>query len=238
MEKISTLSIRENAFKQIRKEILNQQLRPGEKLSEAELADRLGISRTPVREALHKLELEGLVEIQPRKHCLVIGITPECLSEINLIRSELEPLASSHAVDHLTEEDLKYLDMLLQKSIHYHSEGDLPNLMKVHDEFHQLIIKASKLKRVVKILENMHDYIVSFRFSFLSRRELVERSIQEHAEILKALESKDKRKVESLVRNHLKGISEYESVVLEDTFGKLSKGGEWQADSLSSKIGK
>ncbi|MBO8164616.1 MAG: GntR family transcriptional regulator [Brevibacillus sp.] len=216
MEKITTLSIRENVFEQIRKSILNHQFKPGDKLIESELAEKLGVSRTPVREALHKLELEGLVEIHPRKYCLVKGITHECLIEINLIRSQLEPFAAKYAVDNLTDQELAHLEKLLDESVIHHEKRDVDNLMRVNDEFHQTIIKASRLNRIIKILENMHDYIVSFRRSFMSRPELVERSIREHREILLALKERDKEKVEALFIKHLKGISEYETVVLED----------------------
>jgi len=216
MQKIEPVSIRDTVFKQLRKSILNQEFKPGDKLVELDLANQLGVSRTPVREALHKLELEGLVEIHPRKYCLVKGITYECIFEINLIRSHLEPVAARHAVDYLNENDLCHLEVLLEQSVKYHELRNVDKLMQVHDEFHQTIIKASRLERIIKILENMHDYVVSFRYCFLSRTDLAERSIIEHKAILPALKQRDKEAVQYLYKKHLEGIFEYEKVVMED----------------------
>nr|WP_275576996.1 FCD domain-containing protein [Thalassobacillus pellis] len=140
----------------------------------------------------------------------------ESINEIHLIRSQLEPLAARHAVDHLTDTDLEYLEGLLQKSAELAKERNVEGLVEVNDIFHQTISKASQLNRIIKILENMHDYVISFRYSFMSREELVNRSLEEHAAILAALKERDKEKVEELTYAHLKGISEYESVVYED----------------------
>jgi DNA-binding GntR family transcriptional regulator len=208
--------IRESAFIQLRKLILTQEIKPGEKLNEKEIADRLGVSRTPVREALHKLELEGLIEIFPRRYCLVKGVTHECIREIHLIRSNLEPIAAYNAVDNLSNEDLEHLALLVKKSSVFASKGNIQEIMNVNDEFHQIINKASNLPRIILILDNMHDYVESFRYSFMSRPDLAQRSIEEHHDILAALQTRDKDLVKRLVTKHLEGITEYEEVILED----------------------
>jgi len=230
--KLKPQSIREMVFKQLRKEILLGVRKPGEKLVESELAKELGVSRTPVREALHKLEQEGLIQVFPRKYSLVIGITNDCLNEINLIRALLEPAAAKQAVKHLTDEQLAELEELLDQSEYYFRKNDIRNLLRVHDAFHQMIIQASKMPRIIQILENMHDYIVRFRISFLSHPELVERSIREHRKILAAAKSRDAEKVEAIFKEHLFGISEYATVALEqnlDIMGELPDEGN---DSL------
>ncbi|TQR12726.1 GntR family transcriptional regulator [Psychrobacillus soli] len=208
--------IRESAFNQLRKMILSQEIKPGEKLNEKEVAEQLGVSRTPVREALHKLELEGLVEIFPRRYCLVKGVTHECIREIHLIRSQLEPIAASIAVNNLTNEDLERLDNLIKLSVEFASKGNVEKIMEANDEFHQIINRASNLSRIIAILENMHDYVEAFRYSFMSRTDLVKRSIEEHQEILAALQTRDKELVKKIVTKHLEGITEYEEVILED----------------------
>jgi DNA-binding GntR family transcriptional regulator len=215
-EKIESLSIRETVYQKVRWKILKGELKRGEKLIEAELAESLGVSRTPVREALHKLEQEGLVEIFPRRYCEVKGITPKCIEEINLIRSLLEPAAAKKATNTLTDEQLVYLEELLNLSELHFADRNVEKLMEVHDEFHQCIIRASGYDRVIQILENMHDYIIRFRYSFLAKSHLVERSIKEHRDILNALKERDPEKVEENYRKHLSGISEYELVVLEE----------------------
>lgn len=232
VEAIKPQSIREMVFKTIRKEILLGRKKPGEKLIEAELAKSLGVSRTPVREALHKLEQEGLVEVFPRKHCLVIGITDKGIEEINLIRASLEPAAAKKAVNHLTDRQLKEMEELLNQSEAFFRKNDIKNLLQVHDKFHQMIISASRLPRVIQILENMHDYIVRFRISFLSHPELVSRSLREHRMILKAIKERDEDKVEMIFKEHLFGISEYANVALEQNLNIMGELPDERNDSL------
>lgn len=216
MIKVESELIRESVFTQLRKRILSQEIKAGEKLNEKDLAEKLGVSRTPVREALHKLELENLVEIFPRRYCLVKGISFESIHEIHLIRSQLEPIAAYYAIDNLTEKDLEYLENLLEQSTFFAEKNNTEKLMSINGEFHQLIYRASHLPRIVNILENMHDYFESFRSSFMSRPDLVQRSLEEHHEILIALKEKDREKVKDSYQKHLEGVLDYEGVILED----------------------
>ena len=216
MKKIENLSIRESVFLKLRELILNNELKPKERLSEAELAENLGVSRTPIREALHKLELEGLVKIFPRRFCKVIGITKDNIHEINLIRLRLEPIVSRDAVKYLTEQQLAYMSNMIEKTEHYFKEMNVEKIMETNDKFHLTIIQASKYKRIVTLLNNLHDYIVTFRHSYMSREKLVQRTINEHNEILSAFLARNENKVETLTEKHLSGILEYEDVVLED----------------------
>lgn len=232
LDKLKPQSIREMVFKKLRKDILLGVRKPGEKLIEGELAKSLGVSRTPVREALHKLEQEGLIEVFPRKYSLVIGITNDCLNEINLIRALLEPAAAKQAVYHLTDEQLKEMEQLLDQSEYYFQKNDIKNLLRVHDAFHQMVITASKLPRVIQILENMHDYIVRFRISFLSHPELVARSIREHKMILEAAKLRDAEKVEAIFKEHLFGIQEYATVALEQNINVMGELPDEGNDSL------
>ncbi|WP_078379791.1 GntR family transcriptional regulator [Sutcliffiella halmapala] len=216
LNKIESVSIASEVFDQLRVKIISGELKNGERLVEMELAKYLGISRTPVREAIQRLEQEGLVEILPRKHCLVKGITFESINEIILIRSLLEPTAARVAATKITDEQLLKLKSYLEMSEMYFQHGRVDELIKVHDLFHAEIIKTSGLNRLVSILENLHDYIVHFRLSFLSRPHLVERSIKEHFEIYEALCSRDPDRVEKVFIKHLSGIKDYAKVVIED----------------------
>lgn len=216
MKRLETLSIRESVFLRVRGLILNQTLNPGQRLTEAELAENLGVSRTPVREALHKLELEGLVKIYPRRYCEVIGITKDCIHEINLIRSKLEPIVARDAVKYLSDEQLKKMEEKIEATEQYYQIMDVEKIMEANDEFHSIIIQASKYTRIVNLLNNLHDYIVAFRQSYMSRKNLVERTIHEHRAIYEAFVSRDEEKVEALTIKHLAGVLEYEDVVLED----------------------
>lgn len=216
LNKIKSVSIASEVFDQLRLKIISGELKNGERLVEMELAKYLGVSRTPVREAIQRLEQEGLVEILPRKHCLVKGIDFEAINEIILIRTLLEPTAARVAASKITDEQLLTLKGYLEQSEMFFQLGKVEELMMVHDLFHAEIIKVSGLTRLVNILENLHDYIVHFRYSFLSRPHLVERSIKEHYQIYEALCSRDLDKVEEVFIQHLSGISDYAKVVIED----------------------
>lgn len=216
MKKIKTPLIRETIFREIRKKILFGEFKPGDKLIEMDLAEQLGVSRTPVREALHKLELEKLVKIVPRKYCLVIGLTDESIKEIHTIRAVLEPLAASKAVANITDEELEHLEYLLDRYRHYLDKGDTEKLMEINDEFHNTITAASHLTRVIDFLENLHDYVERFRITFLSNKDLAFRSLEEHQNILNALKLRDEELVHKEVENHLQGIFEYEDIILKD----------------------
>ncbi|MEH7346603.1 GntR family transcriptional regulator [Bacillus sp. JJ1532] len=216
LDKIKSVSIASEVFNQLRLKIINGELKNGQRLVEMDLAKNLGVSRTPVREAIQRLEQEGLVEILPRTHSLVNGISLESINEIILIRSLLEPTAAKVAATKITDDQLLKLKSYLDLSEVYFQQGRVDELMKVHDLFHAEIIKTSGLIRLVNILENLHDYIVHFRHSFLSRPHLVERSIKEHLEIYEALCRRDPDLVEEVFIKHLSGITDYAKVVMED----------------------
>lgn len=222
MQPINIMSVRESVFISLRRMILDGTFQPSERLNEKILADRLGVSRTPIREAMYKLEQEGLVRIVPRKYTEVIGITDESITEIHMIRSALEPIAAYEAVDNLTQGEIEELSKLWSKSLEYFKVQDIENLMNTNDQFHSLISEASKLPKIINILSNMHDYVEIFRYSFMSRSDLAERSINEHKKILDAIRSRNKKLVKQLVSEHLEGIFEYEKVVLEDMRRKNS----------------
>lgn len=221
MKIINTMPIRETVFINIRRMILEGKFYSGEKLNEKVLADMMGVSRTPIREAMYKLEQEGLVRIVPRRYTEVIGITDESISEIHKIRSALEPIAAYEAVNNLSQEEIDNLSVIWSRSLEYFKENDVENLMKTNDQFHLIINEASNLPKIVNILSNMHDYVEVFRHSFMSRKELAERSVNEHKKILDAIRSRNRRLVKQLVVEHLEGIFEYEKVVLEDMKKRL-----------------
>src|SRR5699024_4784572 len=136
------MPIREQVFKKLRQMILSYELKPGDKIIEGKLAETLNVSRTPVREALHRLEEEGLIEIFPRRHCLVKGITIESIHEINLIRAKLEPEAAVIATDKLSKNDLEFLESALVKSQIAFNNKDIQAMIELNDEFHNIIINS------------------------------------------------------------------------------------------------
>jgi len=212
IQEINSMPIREQVFKQLRKMILSFDLKPGDKIIEGKIADELGVSRTPVREALHRLEEEGLIEIFPRRYCLVKGITIDSIHEINLIRANLEPEAAVIATDKLTLKDLENLESALINSEKAFHKKDIQSMINFNDEFHNIIIKSANLPRISKLLENLQDYFMAFRYAYMEKSYLAERTLEEHKEILKALKAKDKKMVEEVYKKHVYGILDYEYI--------------------------
>ncbi|WP_462420598.1 GntR family transcriptional regulator [Salinicoccus sp. Marseille-QA3877] len=212
VQDINNMPIREQVFKKLRQMILSYELKPGDKIIEGKLAQTLEVSRTPVREALHRLEEEGLIEIFPRRHCLVKGITIDSIHEINLIRAKLEPEAAVIATDKLSRKDLKFLESVLLRSRVAFNKNDIKTMIELNDEYHNVIINSAELPRIEKMLENLQDYFMAFRYAFMGKRELAERTLKEHEDILEALKSRDKDVVKEIYEKHVYGILDYEYV--------------------------
>lgn len=226
-EIINNTPIREQVFKKLRMMILNYDLKPGDKIIEGEIAKKFGVSRTPIREALHRLEEEGLITIYPRRYCLVKGITIDSIHEINLIRANLEPLTSLIAAEKLTNDDFQRLDEILFEATNALDNQDIKLLISLNDDFHNVIIKSAELPRITKLLENLQDYFMLFRYSYMKKEDLAQRTLLEHRKILDALKTRDKYLVEKVYKEHLHGILEYEYIAINDeadTIDILKKG--------------
>jgi len=213
---INNKPIREQVFIKIRFMILNYELKPGDKIYESEISRELGVSRTPVREAFHRLEEEGLLTIYPRRYCLVNGITIDSIHEINLIRANLEPLTAKIAAEKLTEEELNNLEDILDMSKKAYDNDDIETMVNLNDDFHNVIIHSAKLPRITKLLENLQDYYMIFRYSYMRKKDLALRTLEEHSDIIEALKSRDKEYVEEVYKKHVNGILEYEYVAVNE----------------------
>lgn len=213
---INNKPIREQVFIKIRFMILNYELKPGDKIYESEISRELGVSRTPVREAFHRLEEEGLLTIYPRRYCLVNGITIDSIHEINLIRANLEPLTAKIAAEKLTEEELNNLEDILDMSKKAYDNDDIETMVNLNDDFHNIIIHSAKLPRITKLLENLQDYYMIFRYSYMRKKNLALRTLEEHSDIIEALKTRDKEYVEEVYKRHVNGILEYEYVAVNE----------------------
>lgn len=230
---INNQPIREQVLTKLRMMILKYELKPGDKIIEADIAKRLNVSRTPVREALHRLEEEGLMEIYPRRYCLVKGITIDSIHEINLIRAKLEPVTAVISVDNLTDEDFDQLSSILEKSKVAFEQNNINLMIELNDEFHNIIIHSANLPRIQKLLENLQDYFMLFRRSYMMNEDLAYRTITEHKRILEALQKKDKELVDQVYKEHVYGILDYEYVAIENDeshINILNKGDECNAE--------
>jgi DNA-binding GntR family transcriptional regulator len=196
-------TIRGEAFKIIREMIISGEISPGTKLSESKLAMELGTSRTPVREALHTLEKENLLESIPRIGYIVKEVTPEEAGEIVDIRIALETLAAKRASQKISAAELKELYDIVKQSEACIRSNDTKGIVALNTKFHEGICKASHSPRILEINLNLRDHMLMLR----NRTRIVGHAAMEnnegHRRILKAIEQSDFDAIEETVRSHL-----------------------------------
>ena len=190
-------------YHQIRAEILKGALIPGESVTEMGLAKDCGVSRTPVREALRQLELEGLVELIPNKGAVVLGISPEDICDIYQIRAMLEGSVAERAAQKATEEDIRRLEEILELTEFYISRQNLQQLQAMDGQFHQLIYEMSGSRMFKRVLKDLHYYIGLTRDASLKSEGRAAQSVKEHRAVLEAIAQHDGKKAHKLMHLHV-----------------------------------
>lgn len=199
---------RDIVFEILRKAILNGLFSKGERIMETKIAEDLDISRTPVREAFRKLELEGLTEYYPKKGTIVKGITKEDIAEIYDMREVLEGLAVRLACKNISETEMKNLKETLYNMEQHVNDKDDSLLYELHDKYNNIILNASKNKRLIESLLNLYEYITSFRKITLSRNERRTISLAEHKRIAELIELKKPEQAEECCKEHIRKAKE------------------------------
>lgn len=197
------LPLRDVVFNTLRKAILKGELKPGERLMEIQLANRLGVSRTPIREAIRKLELEGLVVMIPRRGAEVARITESDLKDVLEVRGSLEKLAIELACDRMTRERLVDLKAALEAFRTALKGTDVTVIAEQDVAFHDVIFEATCNKRLIQILNNLREQIYRYRVEYLKDFSSHPRLLKEHEEIVEAIEKKDKKKAAELIISHI-----------------------------------
>ena len=196
-------SLEEQVTATLESEILTGTLASGTALTEQSLSKRLGVSRTPIRAALHTLAEEGLINLIPNRGAVVVGVTREDLIDIYKIRMRLEGLASALAAERISREDLATLRESVELAEFYISRNDTEHLKELDTQFHAIIYRASGNRMLNKTLSELHRNIISYRKMSLSVPGRLERSVGEHREILKAIEAGDAERADSLTCAHV-----------------------------------
>ena len=196
-------SLEEQVTATLESEILTGTLASGTALTEQSLSVRLGVSRTPIRAALHTLAEEGLINLVPNRGAVVVGVTREDLIDIYKIRMRLEGLASALAAERISKEDLATLRESVELAEFYISRNDTEHLKELDTQFHAIIYRASGNRMLNKTLSELHRNIISYRKMSLSVPGRLERSVGEHREILKAIEACDAERADSLTCAHV-----------------------------------
>ncbi len=195
--------LRDLVFAAIREAILNGRLKPGERLMEVQLAEEMGVSRTPVREAIRKLELEGLVVMVPRKGAYVATLTLKDAAEVFEIRSSLEGLAAALAAERITDEEVTSLDRILEAISTAGEKGDIKTIIKKDMEFHQVLFSASRNDRLAQIINNLKEQIDRFRMQSFSNPARLKSVLSEHKNILDSIKQGDAENAERLAKEHI-----------------------------------
>lgn len=197
------LPLRDVVFQTLRQAILRGTLQPGERLMEIHLAQKLGVSRTPVREAIRMLELEGLVIMVPRRGAIVAEITVSDLEDVLEVREALEELAVRKACQNMTEEQLEELKAAAERFENSLKGEDLIACAQADVDFHELICKATQNRRLIQILNNIREQIYRYRLENLKDKGSHLNLVEEHAAICRALEERSEEKATEAIRVHI-----------------------------------
>ncbi len=202
-EELDRYSLRGKVFNQIREEILAGDYQERDELKEAAICKRLGVSRTPVREALRQLELEGLVTIIPNKGAYVNGITAKDIYDIYVIRSYLEGLCARWACEHISKDQAEELEEIIVLSEFHIQKEHWEQIYELDNHFHFYLYKACGSKILEHILSDYHHYVERVRKNTLSSKERARKASEEHKAILDAVLNKDAELAERLANEHI-----------------------------------
>ena len=197
------LPLRDVVFNTLRQAIITGEFAPGERLMEISLANRLGVSRTPVREAIRKLELEGLVIMIPRKGAQVARITEKNLRDVIEIRTVLEEFAAVLAYERIDQSGLHDLRQAHEGFIRSVENGDILDIVDKDETFHDTIFRATNNDRLISIINNLREQFYRYRMEYV--KDIRQRSnlVEEHRELLDAISSRDSIKAKELMKTHL-----------------------------------
>lgn len=195
--------LRGQVYKNLKASILNGVLPPNKRLIEERLAEEMGTSRTPVREAIQKLEKEGLIHKLPKGGFAVSTITDEDIEEVFGIRSVLEGYAGYLATSRATDDDIRSLEETVRQEEEFLRRKDTEEIIRLNTEFHDKLYKAAKSSKLYSIINDLRDYIYRYRIIIFRYEGMAEISIKDHKDMIGLMKAKNARQVEKLVRKHI-----------------------------------
>lgn len=201
-------SLGAKVYRQIRDNILSGKYAVNEELKEKNIGEELGVSRTPVREALRQLELEGLVSIISNKGAYVVGVTLDDIKDIYEMRILLEGLCAKKAANNITPELIELLDENICLSEFYVQNNNLDKMVNLDSEFHKILYEASKSKELNKVLKDYHEYVARVRKETLTDLNRCKASLLEHKQIAEAIKNHDCELAEKYARLHISNTME------------------------------
>ena len=205
------LPLRDVVFNTLRQAILRGELKPGERLMEIQLANKLGVSRTPIREAIRKLELEGLVLMIPRKGAEVAEITEKSLKDVLEVRRALEELAVEIACEKMTAQQIEELKAAAKEFEVTLKSKDVTKYAEADVKFHDVIYMATDNQRLIQLLNNLREQMYRFRVEYLKKDESHVKLLEEHDQIIENIEKRNKEEAAKIVCRHIE--NQVESVL-------------------------
>lgn len=202
----------EIVYESLRDAIVNQVLKPGERLMETDLADEMGVSRTPVREAIRRLELENYVVMIPRKGAYVAGLSIKDINDVFEIRGALESLAAGLAAQRATDEDIKEMELNLEMETSHFETSDLIKTIEEDTKFHDLIFNASKNSRLLGMVKELREQVQRFRTTTLAVPGRMKFALDEHKAIVEAIANRDIEAAQKAASEHIQSA---EAALLE-----------------------
>ena len=199
----SYLPLRDVVFNTLREAILKGDLKPGERLMEVQLAKQMGVSRTPIREAIRKLELEGMAVTMPRRGAVVAKMTEKDMEDVLQVRRALEELAASIACDQISMSQIKDLKAAMNEFEKQTKAGDIKEITDADVAFHDIIYKSTGNRRLMAIMKGFGEQMYRYRVEYLKEEENYPTLIDEHREIVEGLQRRDKNAVVEIMHRHV-----------------------------------
>jgi DNA-binding GntR family transcriptional regulator len=197
------LPLRDVVFKTLRDAILRGDLKPGERLMEMHLAEGLGVSRTPIREAIRMLEQEGLAITIPRKGAQVAGMTEKDLYDVLEIRDALDELAVSKACEKVNKKSLSKLAEAMRDFEKSVASGNVRAIVSSDEQFHDVIYAMTDNPKLVNIVSNLREQMYRYRYEYVKDNADYRQLVSEHTCIVDGLRRQDKEYVKSVMHTHL-----------------------------------
>lgn len=197
------LPLRDVVFNTLRQAILTGELKPGERLMEIHLANRLGVSRTPIREAIRKLELEGLVTMIPRRGAEVAQITEKSMSDVLEVRRAVDALCVELACDRITKDELAALKKACDSFEQAVKSKDVKKIAQADVALHDIIVTATGNKRLVQLVNTLSEQMYRYRFEYIKDFSQHEKLVEEHRIIYDSIVNKDKKTACEAAKLHI-----------------------------------
>ena len=195
--------LREVVSETLREAIVSGVLKPGERLMEIQLAEELGVSRTPVREAIRKLELEGFVIMIPRRGTYVADLSIKDINEVFEIRTALDVLAAGLAAERITDEELELMERILVQIGEYVDKNELEPIVELDSQFHDILYRACRNDRLVGIINNLREQFTRFRTISMAFPGRIQNTLEEHSRLVEAIASRNVDLAQQLAREHM-----------------------------------